>query len=232
MRIEHALTPRLSVDWAKLPAHEIDAAQIPLIAQMAPTVDGKADYTRVSEIRLHELAERFRYQKTIFRAARMPFEGASESWHGWPDFLLGQLIGLVEPFIRSDHIAITPALFAQSDLHRRVLLSPSMSRIVQHVRGAIVSSCTESRALVLDDRPIRSTGDMRPWHTSRRSEATRRSHIHRCVYDSTWEASEAHTLDHEDQEDVVAAWARNDHLGFEVRYLQAAASPSFAPISL
>lgn len=228
VRIEHVLTPRLSVDWDKLPAIEIDAAHIPLSAEIAPTVDGKADLTQLTKIRLHELAEQFRYQKTIFEAARMLFEGAAKSWRGSPDFLLGQLIGLVESFIRSERIVITPALFAQSDLHRRVLLSLSMSRIVQHVRGAIVSGCTESRALVLDDHPIRSTGDMRPWHTSRPSEPTRRSHINRCVYDSTWEASEAHTLD-EDQEDVVAAWTRNDHLGFEVRYLHAGGIAKFRP---
>jgi type III restriction enzyme len=36
------------------------------------------------------------------------------------------------------------------------------------------------------------------------------------VYDSTWEAGEAYTLDNASQ---VEAWAKNDHLGFEVTYL-------------
>lgn len=50
----------------------------------------------------------------------------------------------------------------------------------------------------------------RPWAD------TGRSHINRCVLDSTWEASEAFALDrHPD----VEAWARNDHLGFEIVYL-------------
>ena len=37
-----------------------------------------------------------------------------------------------------------------------------------------------------------------------------------CVFDSTWEASEAFTLDRDPH---VAAWVKNDHLGFEVHYL-------------
>ena len=66
------------------------------------------------------------------------------------------------------------------------------------------------------ERPIRSTGDMLPWYTGRPWADTERSHINRCVFDSTWEASEAFALDrHPD----VAAWVKNDHLGFEIVYV-------------
>ena len=46
--------------------------------------------------------------------------------------------------------------------------------------------------------------------------STDRSHINFCVYDSTWEASEAFALDHASE---VGAWVKNDHLGFEVFYI-------------
>lgn len=36
------------------------------------------------------------------------------------------------------------------------------------------------------------------------------------MYDSTWEASDAFALD---DSDAVAAWVKNDHLGFEVLYV-------------
>ena len=36
------------------------------------------------------------------------------------------------------------------------------------------------------------------------------------VYDSTWEASDAFVLDNSSE---VAAWVKNDHLGFEVFYV-------------
>ncbi|MGB7159141.1 MAG: DEAD/DEAH box helicase family protein [Tepidisphaeraceae bacterium] len=230
IRIEHVLTPQLTVDWAKVSVLEIDAAHIAQLAELAPTVDGKADTTKVTEIQLRDLAEKFRYQKLIFETARKLFEEETPAWRGSPDFLLGQLIGLVETFLHSDRVSITPNLFAQSDLHRRVLLALSMSRIVQHLKIAIREGNTQSRQLVLDENwPIRSTGDMRPWFTSRPCEPTKRSHISHCVYDSTWEAAEAHWLDHADTADRVAAWARNDHLGFEIRYIFAGGVSKYRP---
>lgn len=66
------------------------------------------------------------------------------------------------------------------------------------------------------DHPIRSTGEMRPWYTGKPCERTRRSHINVCVYDSTWEASDAFALGNSY---AVAAWVKNDHLGFEVLYV-------------
>jgi type III restriction enzyme len=65
-------------------------------------------------------------------------------------------------------------------------------------------------------RPIRSTGDMGTWYTGKPCERTEHSHINFCVYDSTWEASEAFELDHNPD---VAAWVKNDHLGFEILYV-------------
>ena len=230
IRIEHVLMPRLTVDWSEASVLEIDAAYIAQRAEIAPTVAGRADLTKLTEIQLHDLAEKFRYQKVIFETARKLFEEEKPGWKGSTDFLLGQLIQLVESFIHSDRLKITPELFTQSELHRRVLLALSMSRIVQHVKTAIREGNTQSRHLVLDENgPIRSTGDMRPWFTSRPCEPTKRSHISHCVYDSTWEAYEAHWLDHPDSAAMVAAWARNDHLNFEIRYIFAGGVSKFRP---
>lgn len=230
IRIEHVLTPKLKLDLAKLPVLEIDAAHIAQLAQPAPTVDGKADTTKVTEIQLRDLAEKFRLQKIIFETARKLFEEEATAWKGSTDHLLGQLIQLVESFMRSDRVSIMPNLFAQSDIHRRVLLALSMSRIVQHIKTAIREENTESRQMVLDENfPIRSTGDMRPWFTSRPCEPTKRSHISHCVYDSTWEACEAHWFDHSDTAEMVDAWVKNDHLGFEVRYVFAGGVAKYRP---
>jgi hypothetical protein len=71
-----------------------------------------------------------------------------------------------------------------------------MSRVVQHVWEAVRQENTEKLVPVFDrDHPIRSTGDMRTWYTSKPCERTRKSHINVCVYDSTWEASDAFVLD-------------------------------------
>jgi type III restriction enzyme len=47
-----------------------------------------------------------------------------------------------------------------------------------------------------------------------------------CVFDSTWESTEAFALD---QAPAVAAWAKNDHLGFEVHYLFQGAVRKYRP---
>ena len=57
---------------------------------------------------------------------------------------------------------------------------------------------------------------MRPWYTGKPCERTRRSHINVCIYDSAWEATDAFALDASEH---VAAWVKNDHLGFEVLYV-------------
>ena len=57
---------------------------------------------------------------------------------------------------------------------------------------------------------------MRTWYTGKPCEPTRKSHINFCVYDSTWEASDAYVLDNHPD---VSAWVKNDHLGFEVLYI-------------
>ncbi len=92
-----------------------------------------------------------------------------------------------------------------------------MTKLVRHIRDAIHFGNSESLEPVFDrDRPILSTGGMRTWFTARPCEPVQRSHINFCVHDSAWEASETFALDHAPE---VAAWVKNDHLGFEVFYV-------------
>ena len=56
--------------------------------------------------------------------------------------------------------------------------------------------------------------------------APRWPHISHCVFDSRWEASEAFELDRNEH---VAAWAKNDHLGFEVLYTYKGVVHKFRP---
>lgn len=56
---------------------------------------------------------------------------------------------------------------------------------------------------------------MRTWYTSKPCEWTQKSHINHIVVDSTWEASEAYTLD---KSKLVKSYVKNDHLGFAILY--------------
>ena len=156
--------------------------------------------------------------------------GSGSRGAGWPgsrEVLLARIVRLVEQFVRSDRIVIEPRLFAEDDLKRRLMLALNMTRVVQHVWQAIRFENTEQLTLVFDrDHPIRSTGDMATWHTGRPCDRTARSHVNFCVHDSTWEASEAHALDHSP---LVDAWVKNDHLGFEVFYVHAGVVHKYRP---
>jgi len=217
VRIERVFQPTLALDWSKARPLELNAAQTAQVAELAPILEGKPDVTKIERIELERLAREFRTQRIIFETARDVFDQMKHTWQGSREVLLAQLVQIVERFIRSDRIAISPPLFYQDELRRRLIITLNMSRVVQHVWEAVRQENTEKLTPVFDrDHPIRSTGDMRTWYTGKPCERTKKSHINVCVYDSTWEASDAFVLD---DSDAVAAWVKNDHLGFEVLYV-------------
>lgn len=57
---------------------------------------------------------------------------------------------------------------------------------------------------------------MRPWYTTKPNVPTIKSHISHVVGDSAWEQYAANVF--ETSADV-AAYAKNDHLGFQIHYL-------------
>ena len=217
IRIDHVYHPHLSLDWQKVTPLELDAGRTAQLAELAPIVEGKPDVTKIGAIDLEQLAKKFRTQRIIFETARDVYDLMQANWPGGKAFLLAQLVRLVEQFIRSDRINITPALFVHDDLKRRLIITLNMTKVVQHIWEAIRFENTEKLEPVFDrDHPIRSTGDMGTWYTGKPCEHTVKSHINCCVYDSAWEASEAFELDHNP---AVEAWVKNDHLGFEVLYV-------------
>ena len=227
VRINHTYRPRLSLDWNRVRPLELDAAQTPQLAELAPTIDGKPDTSKIDSIDLQALARQFRTQRIVFETARDIYDQMQENWAGDRTFLLAQLVRLVEQFIRSGKIAISPALFGLDDLKRRLVITLNMAKVVQHVWEAIRHENTARLEPVFDrNRPIRATGDMRPWFTGKPCAPATRSHINVCVYDSTWEASDAFELDHAPD---VDAWVKNDHLGFEVFYVHRGVVRKYRP---
>ena len=226
-RIDHSFRPRLSLDWQALQPLELNASQTTRLAKLAPIVEGKPDTTKIKEIDLEKLARESRTQRIIFETARDVYDQMQENWQGGKAFLLAQLVQLVEQFIRSDRIRITPAVCERDALRRRLIVTLNMIKLVQHIWEAIRFKNSERLEPVFDQyRPILSTGDMGTWYTGRPCERTVRSHINFCVHDSTWEASEAFALDRADE---VAAWVRNDHLGFEVFYVHRGVVRKYRP---
>ena len=227
LRIDRVYHPRLTLDRDRLKPIELDASQTARIAELAPIVEGKPDITKIRAIDLEKLASEFRTQRIIFETARDVYEQMRSEWRGSKEFLLAQLVRLVEQFIRSDALRISPALFLRDDLKRRLIITLNMTKVVQHIWEAIRFENTEKFEPVFDrDQPIRSTGDMGTWYTGKPCEYTERSHINFCVYDSAWEATEAFQLDNSP---AVKSWAKNDHLGFEVFYIHKGVVRKYRP---
>lgn len=217
VRIERAFRPKLAMDWSKVEQLKLDAAKTARIAELAPILEGKPDFTKIRRIELEKLAREFRTQRIVFETARDVFDQMNHTWQGSREILLAQLVQILGEFIRSDRISISPPLFNQDDLSRRLIITLNMSRVVQHVWDAVRQENTEQMTPVFDrDHPIRSTGEMPTWFTGKPCERTRKSHINFCVYDSTWEDSDAFILDDSEK---VAAWVKNDHIGFEILYV-------------
>lgn len=227
IRIDHVYRPELRLEMDKVNLLELDANETATLAEMAPTLEGKSVAAIISEIGLEGLGRKFRTQKIIFETARDIYDQMKPDWKGSKEHLLAQLIGLVEEFLRSEKIRISPPLFHQDDVKQRILMTLNMNKIVQHVWEAIRFENTESIVPVFDcDRPIRSTGDMQTWYTGKPCERTKRSHVNFCVFDSTWEATEAFELDRNSN---VKAWVKNDHLGFEIWYLYQGVVSKYRP---
>jgi type III restriction enzyme len=216
IRIDHEYRPQLTLDTNNVKRLLLDAYQTPMIAELAPMIDGKPDFTKLKEIHLEELARRFRMQRIVFETASEVYDLMAPTWKGSREYLLAQLVRLVERYIDTGRVVVDPPLFNEDDKRRRIVITLNMTRIVQHIWEAIRFENALTLEPVFDtERPIRSTGDMLPWYSGKACEHTKRSHINMCVYDSRWEANESLELDRNQN---VRAWVKNDHIGFEITY--------------
>jgi type III restriction enzyme len=67
---------------------------------------------------------------------------------------------------------------------------------------------------------------MRTWYTTKPCKPTRKSQISHAVADGTWEQYTADVLE---KHPNVVAYAKNDHLGFQVHYLWKGSKKRFVP---
>ena len=226
LRIESVLKRELVMDWSKVEVLTLDPMNTPLSADVAPSLTSAPNLAMVSEIDLEKATEDFRLQNLIFRAARKLYMQSASSFGGDKQYLAVQLIRLVEQFLASDKLDI-PSLWHQDEKRRRLLFALNMDTVVAHVHRFVTEQNVERLAAVFDEsRPIGSTAQMRPWLTTKPCQPTRHSQISHAVYDSVWEKA---VVDLCEKRKFVAAWAKNDHLDFTVRYLWKGSTRNFVP---
>lgn len=232
LRINHTYTPKLKIDLSNVQELQLNPEDTPLKAELAQIIEGKPDVTKklkvidLSNNQVEKLLTSLRKQRLIFEAARDVFDQVQPSWKGSKEYLIAQLIKIVETFLDSDKLVIQSESYRE-DLKRRLLILLNLNKIVQHLFSAIRAENTEKLVPIFDkEMPIKSTGKMVTWYTSKPCEITRKSHISHVVYDSAWEASESYELENND---AIISWAKNDHLGFVISYLYKGVVHSYYP---
>ena len=226
LRVDVVVRSELKADWSKVPVLKLDPAKIHVSADLAPALGGAAELSKAVSIDLEKLPEDFRLQRLLFVAARKAFAGMKHGFTGGPEYLVQQLVRLVEGFFLSDRLDI-PSLFHQEPLRKRILFALSIDVIVQHVVDHLQQVNAERLEPVFDNEfPIGSTCNMRTWYTTKPCVDTAKSQISHAVVDSTWEA---YTVNRLEQCAAVAAYAKNDHLGFQIYYLWRGSRRRFIP---
>ena len=75
-------------------------------------------------------------------------------------------------------------------------------------------------------KPVLSTGDMATWFTSKPCMPTVKSHISHVVRDSILEETEAWVLENNPH---VVAYAKNNHLGYDIPYVYGGVHHNYIP---
>jgi type III restriction enzyme len=226
LRIDAVVRPVLSVDWKKVDSLTLDPAHTPIAAEIAPALGGATDWNKIHVIDLEKLPEEFRLQRLMFKAARKAYDELGSRFTGNREYLVFQLIRLVEQFFESDKLKI-PSLFHQEPLRKRILFALNIDIVVQHLLRFVVEQNQERIEPVFDEEfPIGSTRAMRTWYTTKVCHPTRRSQISHMIADSAWEQYAANVFE---KSELVTAYAKNDHLGFQVYYLWNGARRRFIP---
>lgn len=226
LRVDKVTQPNLEVDWDAVEPLRLDPARSTISAELAPAVGGATDLNKVREIDLEKIPDEFRLQRLTFQAARKAFDEMKSGFKGQREYLLIQLVKLVEQFLDSGKLEI-PSLYHQQALRRRILISLNIDLIVQHLLRFVREQNLERIEPIYDEEiPINSTRYMRTWYTTKICHPTQKSQISHMVADGSWEQHAANALE---KSDLVQAYAKNDHLGFQVFYLWGGARRRYVP---
>jgi len=221
LRVNTNFSPKLSVNWDEVGELRIDARSTIGKNMMADALEGKTS-DRVSVEDLEKLGMDFRMQSIIFQTTKNIFDSVKYEWEGDKDFLLLQLVKIVEQFISSEKIKVIN-IPDNSEIRKKVTLMVHMDKIVRYIIDVIKYQNTESRSLEFDPtKKIKSTEDVRPYYTTKKCVLNvTRSHMNHGVYDTAHaygNAWEKRTIEELESNPNVISWVKNDRKLFEIEY--------------
>ena len=215
-RIDMDIEPCLQIDWDTVEPLILKSTKVITVADVAKVVGGETDEKNTTTVDMKDAESQIRLQRVVFTAARAIYHDLKPNWNGNKDILIMQVIKITEKFMERCLVTVPDA--AGSPLREKITVMFNMAKVVAHICRAITDASAESRRLRLNlINTTGSTSDMKQWYTSKHTSYAHKTHINLAVYDDTsWEITAGYALE---KSDDVISWAKNDHLGFSVKYI-------------
>jgi type III restriction enzyme len=228
---QQAIRNRVAVDWDKIAPVAVDPMKIPDEVRLKSTLLNKGRPTlsepgSMATLKLDEWRAEKRLQEHEFEmAAVLTREYAQmETCEAPAQVLFPQLLAIVKRFVR-EKVEV-------DDEAKRidVFMAPYWGFAIERLKEELHPDASEGEAPEVPryesgDRRGGSTAEVDFW-TSKKVRDIEKSHLNYVVQDSRWEQSAAYHLD---QHPHVAAFVKNQGLGFAIPYLHNGQMHNYVP---
>jgi type III restriction enzyme len=227
---QQAIRNRVAVDWDRIAPVRVDPMKIPDQVRLKSTLlnKGRPSYSEPgasATLNLDAWRKSSRLQQHEFQMAAALTEHYSthEKCEAPPHVLFPQLLEVVKRFVREK---------VQVDSENKrvdVFLAPywgfAIERLTEELHPDTSEGETPEVPRYEQGRTAGSTADVDFW-TSKKVKEVEKSHLNYVVQDSKWEQSAAYHLDTHPQ---VAAFVKNQGLGFAIPYLHSGRAHNYVP---
>ena len=219
-RIDYQLRPELKIDFKAMPPFTVDVSSIPKIQELAPVIDGNPRYEDIETTSLQEFFEKEyqpdRMQTLMLRITTQIYDKSQDKWKKGilKRYAIKMIFQLVEQFINSSKFRIKPNYEKE---RKDLIVMMKMNEIVNKVFSLIQKDSIEELSVIYNENSkFSSTSEVQEWWTKKETALFKKTHMNQCVVDSSWEFTHARELDKNKE---VLAWVKNDHLGFNIDYM-------------
>ena len=219
-RIDYQLRPKLRIDFKSLAPFTVDVSNIPKIQELAPVIDGNPRYEDIELTSLQEFFEKEyqpdRLQSLMLKITTQIYHKSLQEWKKGilKHYAIKMIFQLVEKFINSSKFKIKPNYEKE---RKELIVMIKMNEIVTKVFSLIQKDSVEEFSVIYNENSkFSSTSEIQEWWTKKPTAIFKKTHLNQCVVDSPWEYTHARELD---KNKKVLAWAKNDHLGFNIDYI-------------
>jgi len=227
---QQAIRNRVAVDWERIASVAVDPMKIPDEVRLKSTLLNKgrpslSEPGGSATLNLDTWRRSTRLQQQEFEmAASLTREYAQmETCQAPAHVLFPQLLEIVKRFVRDKVIVDAP------EKRIDVFLAPYWGYAIERLKEELHPDTSEGEAPEVpryeQGRGAGSTADVDFW-TSKKVRDIAKSHLNYVVQDSKWEQSAAYHLD---AHPLVAAFVKNQGLGFAVPYLHNGQQHSYIP---